>query len=57
VSILLEQQIVTTPIDPQVAQLIEQEKSGMHDVCSDPALIHRFRGNKTMNEMSLFRAP
>jgi hypothetical protein len=46
----LEQQIGTTLIDGQIAQLIEEEKTVKHETFNASALIYRSSGNKTNNK-------
>ena len=46
----LEQQIGTTLVDGQIAQLIEEEKSVKHETFNADTLIYRFRANKRKNK-------
>ena len=46
----MEQQVGTTLVDGQIAQLIKEEKTVKHETFNACALIYRFRGNKTKNK-------
>jgi hypothetical protein len=45
----LEQQIGTTLVDGQIAQLIEEERTGKREAFETCTPIYRFTGNKTKN--------